>query len=149
MLSEVRMARIVEAIGRYRVGAVSCVEAAELLGISERHFRRLRDRHEHEGAEGLIDRRRGKASGRRAPVDTIEWTVKNSHRKDVVMDTALDRSQRPQAKTLLPRDELPVAKWNSNPFEVDGGSGGRAEDDGAAFLLPYWLGRYHRFLVGE
>src|ERR1017187_7341787 len=83
------------------------------------------------------------------PVDTIEWTVKNSHRKDVVMDRALDRSQRPQAKTLLPRDELPVAKWNSNPFDVDGGSDGHAEDDGAAFLLPYWLGRYHRLLVGE
>ena len=83
------------------------------------------------------------------PVDTIEWTVKNSHRKDVVMDRALDRSQRPQAKTLLPRDELPVAKWNSNPFDVDGGFDGHAEDDGAAFLLPYWLGRYHGFLVGE
>ncbi|MDB5480535.1 MAG: hypothetical protein JWO83_1588, partial [Caulobacteraceae bacterium] len=28
MHAEVRMARIVEAIGRYRAGAVSCVEAA-------------------------------------------------------------------------------------------------------------------------
>jgi hypothetical protein len=83
------------------------------------------------------------------PLDTIEWTVKNSHRKDIVMDTELDRSQRPQARTLLPRDELPVAKWNSNPFDVDGGSGGRVEDDGAAFLLPYWLGRYQGFLAGE
>ena len=85
----------------------------------------------------------------RMPVDTIEWTVKNSLRKDVMMDTQLDRSRRPQAKSLLPRDELPVAKWNSNPFEVDGGSDGRAEDDGAAFLLPYWLGRCHGFLIGE
>jgi hypothetical protein len=85
----------------------------------------------------------------RMPLDTIEWTVKNSHRKDIVMDTELDRSQRPQARTLLPRDELPVAKWNSNPFDVDGGSGGRVEDDGAAFLLPYWLGRYQGFLAGE
>jgi transposase len=51
------------------------VEAAELLGISERHFRRLRDRYEAEGAEGLIDRRRGRASGRRAPVDRIEFVV--------------------------------------------------------------------------
>jgi hypothetical protein len=85
----------------------------------------------------------------RMPVDTIDWTVKNSHRKDVVMDAAPDRSQRPQARTLLPRDELPVAKWNANPFDVDGGSGGRAEDDGAAFLLPYWMSRYHEFLVGE
>ena len=85
----------------------------------------------------------------RMPVDTIEWTVRNSHRKDVVMDAEPDRAHRPQAKTLLPRDELPVMKWNSNPFDVDGGSDGHAEDDGAAFLLPYWMGRYHRFLAGE
>jgi len=75
MHAEVRMARIGEALGRYKGGALSCVEAGELLGMSERHFRRLRDRHEAKGAEGLIDRRRGKASGRRAPVDTIEWVL--------------------------------------------------------------------------
>ena len=69
------MARIVEAIGRYRDGRLSCVEAGELLGMSERQFRRLRDRYEADGAEGLIDRRRGRASGRRAPVDEIEWTL--------------------------------------------------------------------------
>src|ERR1700731_5460809 len=75
MHAEVRMARIVEAIGLYRTGKVTCEVAAELLGISERHFRRLRDRYEAEGAEGLIDRRRGRASGRRAPVDRIEFVV--------------------------------------------------------------------------
>lgn len=69
------MARIVEAIGRYRDGGLSCLEAAELLGMSERHFRRLRDRYEANGAEGLIDRRRGRVSGRRAPVDQIEWVL--------------------------------------------------------------------------
>jgi hypothetical protein len=85
----------------------------------------------------------------RMPMDTIEWTVRNSRRKDVVMDAATDRFEERQAKTLLPHDELPARKWNSNPFAVDGGSDGRAEDDGAAFLLPYWMGRYHGFLVGE
>ena len=69
------MARYVEALERYRGGRLSCVAAAELLGISERHFRRLRDRYEAAGAEGLIDRRRGRASGRRAPVDRIEFVV--------------------------------------------------------------------------
>ena len=69
------MARIVEAIGRWRSGALSCMEAAEVLGMSERHFRRLRDRYEAEGAEGLIDQRRGRVSGRRVPVDRIEWLL--------------------------------------------------------------------------
>ena len=75
MLAEVRMARIGEVLGRYRSGRLSCVEAAELLGMSERHFRRLRDRYEAEGAEGLVDRRRGRVSGRRAPVDKVEWVI--------------------------------------------------------------------------
>jgi transposase len=69
------MARIVEAIGRWRSGRLSCTEAAEVLGMSERHFRRLRDRYEAEGAEGLIDRRRGRVSGRRVATDRIEWVL--------------------------------------------------------------------------
>src|SRR6516225_9438140 len=68
MRPEVRMARYIEGLERYQ-------EAAELLGVSERHFRRLRDRYEADGAEGLIDRRRGRVSGRRAPVDQIEFVI--------------------------------------------------------------------------
>jgi transposase len=75
MRPEVRMSRYLDGICRYEQGRLSCVEAAELLGISERHFRRLRDRYEAEGAEGLIDRRRGRLSGRRAAVDRIEFVV--------------------------------------------------------------------------
>jgi hypothetical protein len=33
-------------------------------------------------------------------------------------------------------------KWNANPFQLDGGDEGLSEDDGAGFLLAYWLGRY-------
>ena len=75
MRPEVRMSRYLDGLERYRSGRLSCIEAAELLGLSERHFRRLRDRYEAEGAEGLIDRRRGRRSGRRAPVDRIEFVV--------------------------------------------------------------------------
>ena len=64
MLPEVRMARIIDAIGLHQARKLSCVEAAELLGMSERHFRRLRDAYEAHGAEGIVDRRRGRASGR-------------------------------------------------------------------------------------
>ena len=46
-------------------------EAALILGVSERTFRRWRDRFEAEGAEGLYDRRLGKVSARRVPVDTV------------------------------------------------------------------------------
>jgi hypothetical protein len=85
----------------------------------------------------------------RMPMDTIEWSVKNSHRQDMVWVSNPDRHGRREALTLLPPDERPVMKWNGNPFVVDGGGGGHGEDDGAAFLLPYWMGRYHKFIVGE
>ena len=55
MLPEVRMARITDAIGLHRAKKLSCCEAGEMLGLSERHFRRLRDAYEADGAEGIID----------------------------------------------------------------------------------------------
>lgn len=82
------------------------------------------------------------------PMDTIEWSVRNSHRLDVPIDPLSDRFQRRQALIVLPYDELPMSKWNGNPYNLDGGNGGRSEDDGAYFLLPYWMGRYHK-LIGE
>ena len=39
--------------------------------MSERTFRRWRDRFQAEGAEGLYDRRLGRVSGRRAGVDEV------------------------------------------------------------------------------
>ena len=85
----------------------------------------------------------------RTPMDTISWSVRNSHRDDLVKATTPDRFGRREFVTLLPPDERPVMRWNANPFVVDGGNGGRSEDDGAAFLLPYWMGRYYGFLRGE
>ncbi len=75
MYPEIRIVRIAEVLGRYRSGALSCLEAAEVLGMSERHFRRLRERYEAEGAEGLVDRRLGRASARAASLDQIEWVL--------------------------------------------------------------------------
>jgi len=75
MRPEVRMARCVEVLNRWGQGHLTCIEAAELLGMSERHFRRLRDVYETQGAEGLIDKRRGRKSGRRAASDQVEFVV--------------------------------------------------------------------------
>lgn len=53
-------------LDRHERGELSQIEAAEMLGISERSFRRWRDRLREEGPEGLRDRRLGKPSSRRA-----------------------------------------------------------------------------------
>ena len=83
---------------------------------------------------------------REIPMDLVEWDVRNSHRLDVPLDPVPDRHKRRQALVVLPYDELPMTKWNGNPYMVDGGVGGRREDDGAYFLLPYWMGRHHGVL---
>jgi hypothetical protein len=83
---------------------------------------------------------------REIPLDLITWTMTNSHRLDIPIDTRLDRQVRRQSLIVLPYDELPVMKWNGNPYRLDGGNEGRSEDDGAFFLLPYWMGRYHKLI---
>ena len=78
-------------LDRHERSELSQIEAAEMLGVSERTFRRWRDRLRDEGPEGLRDRRIGKPSGRRAAVDEIlrmlglyrehyaDFTVKHFH----------------------------------------------------------------------
>lgn len=67
----IRLMKFEEVYGRTRTGMLSQEEAAEILGISERTFRRWRGRFEAEGADGLYDRRLGKVSARRAAVDEV------------------------------------------------------------------------------
>ena len=68
----VRMLKFVDVFGRWEASELSQLEAAELLGMGERTFRRWSRRYEEEGETGLLDRRIGKASGKRVPVDRCE-----------------------------------------------------------------------------
>ena len=72
VLQGVRMARFVELLRRWDRAELNQAEAAEILGVSERTFRRWLCRYEEEGEAGLLDRRLGKASGKRVPVDREE-----------------------------------------------------------------------------
>jgi transposase len=67
----IRRMRFSDVLDRTERSELSQIEAAELLGISERTFRRWRDRHREEGRSGLSDRRL-EPSPRRASVAEIE-----------------------------------------------------------------------------
>jgi Helix-turn-helix domain len=56
---------------RWERKELSAMSAGEILGCSERQFRRYRQRYEEEGRDGLADRRLGKAPEKRVPVDEI------------------------------------------------------------------------------
>lgn len=71
-LQGVRMAVFLNLLHRWESAELNQEEAAELLGVSERTFRRWTRRYEEEGEAGLVDRRLGKGSGKRVPADRAE-----------------------------------------------------------------------------
>jgi transposase len=71
VLQGIRRMRFESLLDRHERGELSQIEAAEMLGVSERTFRRWRDRLREEGPAGLEDRRLGKPSSRRAAVAEI------------------------------------------------------------------------------
>ncbi len=81
------------------------------------------------------------------PLDLRNWECRNSHRFDITLDVSKGRFGEWQSVHIVPYSERVVMRWNGNPYRLDGGDPlGRREDDGSAFLLPYWLGRYHRLI---
>ena len=54
-------------LDRHKGGQVTQAEAAEMLGISERTFRRWCHRYQEDGEAGLLDRRLGRVSAKRVP----------------------------------------------------------------------------------
>src|SRR3954463_3648042 len=90
-LQDRRMQKFRDVLSRWESGELSMMEAGELLGMSERQFRRYRDRYEEDGLPGLVDRRRWQPSPKRVPAAAAElmlelyggryrgWNVKHFH----------------------------------------------------------------------
>ncbi len=79
---------------------------------------------------------------REHPLDLIDWTIMNSHRKDIEKISTNFRSQ--TIKEVLPPDERPIQRHNANMFNLDRtkGNGTSEHSAGDIWLLPYWMGRY-------
>ena len=85
------MQKFRDVLSSWQTGSLSQLEAAAVLGCSERQFRRLRDRWNEEGEDGLLDRRLGKPSARAIAAAEREamlrlyrerhagWTAKHFH----------------------------------------------------------------------
>jgi len=91
LLQGIRQMRFKEAYEGWHAGELTQVEAARLLGMCDRSFRRYLARYEEFDLDGLIDRRIDQISHRRAPVDEVMrvvglystqyagWNVKHFH----------------------------------------------------------------------
>src|ERR1700749_477986 len=90
-LQDRRMQKFRDVLSRWECGALSMIDAADVLGMSERQFRRYRDRYDEDGEDGLRDRRHGKPSPKRVPAGEVSrmlalyrevyrgWNVKHFH----------------------------------------------------------------------
>src|SRR5437867_2297755 len=67
-----RAMKVQEVIMRALSGALSWLQAADILGIDPRSLRRWRARYEAHGVLGLYDGRRGQPSRRKAPVGEVQ-----------------------------------------------------------------------------
>jgi transposase len=67
--------RFEEAYNAWSSRKITQEEAARLLGVCERTFRRYINRYEEEGLEGLIDNRLSQVSHRRSPLDEANRIV--------------------------------------------------------------------------
>ena len=71
LLQELRRMKFSEYYARTKARKLTQIEAASLLGMSERSFRRYGKRFEADGADGLFDRRLAKVPQNRVGVDTV------------------------------------------------------------------------------
>lgn len=79
-LQDRRMQKFRDVLSRWERKELSAMEAGELLGCSERQFRRYRQRYDEDGLEGLVDKRLGRASEKRVAVDEIAWMLDHYRR---------------------------------------------------------------------
>src|SRR5438477_3143269 len=70
-----RAMKVEEVILRAMARKITWWQAAEIIGISDRHIRRWRERYEEFGYDGLFDRRRGKPSPKRVPLALVEQVL--------------------------------------------------------------------------
>ena len=74
-LQDRRMAKFCDVLSRWTRRELSALDASQILGCSERQFRRYRRRYEEEGLTALFDKRLGRASARRVPADKLMWML--------------------------------------------------------------------------
>src|SRR3989441_4428201 len=67
-----RAMKVQEVILRAMARKITWWQAAEIIGISDRHMRRWRERYEEFGFRALFDRRRGKPSPKKVPLAVVE-----------------------------------------------------------------------------
>src|SRR5262252_2196328 len=67
-----RMMKLQDVILKAMAKRITWMAAAEIAGVSDRTMRRIKERYQEFGYDGLFDQRRGKRSVQRIPMETAE-----------------------------------------------------------------------------
>jgi hypothetical protein len=67
-----RMMKVQDVILKAMARKITWLEAAEILGVCDRTMRRMRERYQEFGYDGLFDQRRRKRTTLRVPMETAE-----------------------------------------------------------------------------
>lgn len=144
--------RFEEAYEGWNQGRLTQAEAAQVLGMCERSFRRYLVRYETEGLDGLIDRRLEQVSNRRAPVDEVMalteqyrrqhlgWNVKHFHswyRRSGGTRSYTWVKKRLQGAKLVPK------------YEKRGAHRKRRERSALPGMMIHQDGSTHEWIVGQ
>ncbi len=79
------------------------------------------------------------------PLDLRSWSYRNSHRADLRSPAGYVA---PKGGTrAFPARETEPMRWDHWTLQADGGSGGRDVVEPSAWLLAYWMGRYHGYIA--
>jgi len=70
------MMRLQDVLLKAMAKKITWWEAAEIIGVTDRTMRRWRERLVSDGYFGLVDRRKGKPSDRRVPLETVEEVLR-------------------------------------------------------------------------
>jgi len=78
------------------------------------------------------------------PLDLRVWSYQNSHRTDLRTPQGYV-ALKGGTRTFPPRETEPL-RWDHWVMQADGGAGGKDVVEPGAWLLAYWMGRYHGFI---
>lgn len=70
-----RAMKVQEVLLKWLAGELTAVEAEEILDYTPRHLYRLRAKYREQGFEGLIDRRRGHPSSKKASLEEVQQVL--------------------------------------------------------------------------
>jgi transposase len=71
-----RMMKLQDVLLKAMAKRITWWSAAEIIGVSDRTMRRWRQRLEEDGYSGLADRRKGRPSDKRVPLETVETVLR-------------------------------------------------------------------------